>query len=289
MAKTLEVKVIERSPEFIRLLKRGYSDALFSNVRAALSSIAQIYQKTWRSYAYGQMAVPGSKPIFSSGPYARSIQIDDSKPLEKSIFTDYPPHKYIEDGHPEIDLKPGLLSGPQARQGKNGPYNIVSFRHLTPDSKRGQLTGRAMSQNLYNFMRSMTDKADQEKSKGLSHIGGRSVQLTAGRRPENRSYEWGQRLDAKLGGPRKTSKTGYQWKTGKRAGMVRMESPSGQKETRTQYRTFRVVSARSDPRSWIVPAADPIPIRQAVVDFVDSTYGGVLQDMLKQAIKADIS
>lgn len=293
MARSLNVKATDYSPQFAQYLKSGFKKSMFKHLIGALDALAASYQKAWVAYAYGHMTVPGKKTIHSSGPYARSIQIDNSKPFERVIFTDYPPHRFIEEGHPEIDLKPGLLSGKSARQGKDGPYNIVSFRHGTQTDFHGIKSpptnrGNVMPIRIQRLMRAATQRADQEQAAGLRQTGGVSRQLTSGPRPQDRSYQWGARLDNKLQtGRRSRLHTGYTWKSGKYAGMVRMEASSGPRESRTQYRTFRVVSIKSDPRSWIVPPQEPIPIRQAVIDFVDENVP--IHDMIRDAIMKDIT
>jgi hypothetical protein len=140
------------------------------------------------------------------------------------------------------------------------------------------------------MMKMETDKADRARDQGLAATGGVSEKI--GKQLDSRgvmrsSYQWGARLDNKLPQGRKTSHTGYRWQSGKYAGMVRMEGRSGTREKRTTYRTFRVVSRNSDARSWIVPAAEPIPIRQAVIDFIAQNAN--INDIITRAIQRDIS
>jgi len=291
MARDLEVKVTDYVPEFVTLMRNAKGGLVFNNTTNALSFIAQAYQKVWVSFARGTMRVPGAKLIRSRGPYAGSIQIDDSKPYEKTIFTDFEPHKYIEQGHGEIDLKPGLLAGSSAREGKAGPYNIVAFRHGVPTSqeKGSQQTTRrdVMPISIFNLMLKKTREADAQKKAGVSAKGGPSVQLTSGPKPENRSYKWGARLDNKVGrGQRSQLYSRYTWAVGKYAGMVRMQQKTGAAK-RTGYITFRVVSHASPANSWIVPPRAPIPIRQATVDFVDKQFN--VEDILRQAVERDLS
>ena len=290
MATELEVKVTDYVPEFVKLLQNAKGNLILTNTIDTLSSIAQAYQKVWIGFARGSMRVPGAKLIRSRGSYTRSIQIDDSKPYSKTVFTDFPPHKYIEEGHPEIDLKPGLLRGKSARQGKEGAYNIVAFRHFVPTAKETgtQQTTRSgvMPISIYRLMLQKSKEADQAKKQGTGP-GGSSRQLTAGSKPENRSYQWGARLDSKLQrGRRSQRRSGYTWTAGKYAGMVRMEE-STTKAKRSGYITFRVVSHASVNNSWIVPPQKPIPIRQATVDFVAKALN--VEDILRQAIERDIS
>jgi len=313
MANELKVKVTTDDPGFTKLSNQGFSNALFSNTIGALNAIMSAYEMTWVAYAQGNMTVPGAPPIYSKGPYARSIQSADIGPFEKEVFTDYFPHTYIETGHGEIDLKPGLLRGKSARMGKDGPYAIVSFRHYTRNDfieQRKDMVNKTggnvpmrkgvMPSSIQSAIRGETDRADRAKAMGMSDRGGRSTQLTAGAKPEQRSYNWGSRLDSQLqtgrrsqlykrGNPEKNAPkgAGYTWKSGKYAGLVRMNTPSGPTENRSQYRTFRVVSHRSDPRSWIVPPRPPIPIRQATIDFVEAHMH--VENMIAKNLEKDLS
>ena len=136
MKQKVSVKVTDFIPEFVQILKNTHGDKLFSHTMGAIKQISLMYQMIWRKYAAGEMTVPGKPPIHSKGDYTRSINIDDSQSNIITIYTDFPYHKYIESGHGIIDLKHGLLRGPKAKMGKNGPYNIVAYRHGVPGSDK---------------------------------------------------------------------------------------------------------------------------------------------------------
>lgn len=281
MAKAeIKVDLSKFLPEFVRLLQRGQAEKVFTHTAAAIHALAVMYQETWRSFASGT-PIPGIPRVINSrGPYIKSIQLDDSKTFVKVVYTDYPPHRYIEEGHPPIDLKPGLLSGPKARMGKEGPYNVVSFRHGTPGT-----IGAPMPRSIYREMLEGSKKADADKAAGLTGVGGRS-EVIGRDQAGQRIYQWGFRLDAKHQvGRRSKVAAGYTWKSGKFAGMVRMDV-STSRARRSQYMTFRTVSFRSDPQSWIVPEQDPIPIREKVVEYVGSNVD--VADMLSNALSQDL-
>ena len=288
MKKDITVHAVDLIPEFAQLLQAGYADKVFTHTIGALRQVASMYQMVWRKYASGAMVVPGKPPINSRGEYTRSIQIRDGGKNRITVYTDYLPHKYIEDGHPRIDLKPGLLRGPKAKMGKHGPYNIVSFRHGVPGSD--PYRNNPMPMRIYNLIKEITDEADQEKQAGLSTKGGTSKILTprykkSSGETKQATYSWGKgihKLDQT--GRRSKVATGYTWKSGKYAGMQRMAG-STQRAKHNKYITFRIVSYKSDPQSWIVPEKPPIPIRQATVDFVQP----FAEEMLREAIERDIS
>ena len=175
--------------------------------------------------------------------------------------------------------------------GKHGSYNIVAFRHNTPGSST---SGNPMPVSIYKLMLDSSKEADTAKAKGLSIRPGTSSVLKSSKDPTQRQYTWGARLDTTFRNPagqkdqfarRSKRATGYTWKSGKYQGMVRTQQ-STSKAKRSGYITFRIVSANSDPRSWIVPPQDPIPIRQATVDFVDRTVP--IEQLLRDAIEKDL-
>jgi len=93
-------------------------------------------------------------------------------------------------------------------------------------------------------------------------------------------------LPSAMGGAAETKKTSqgdYTWSTGKRTGMVRMDA-STKRARSSKYITFRVVSYKSDPASWIIPAKDPVPIRQKVVD----TLRAESEKLIKMGMEEDL-
>lgn len=266
----MEVKVElgDFTPQAIKLLEAiGATSAtqVFPHLMAALNDGARMYQQKWRQFATGT-PIPGTtRTINSSGPYARSIQVDESNPIEKTIFTDYPAHKWIEDGAPETDLKPGILKGPRSRPMKSKPggrYNIIPFRHGVPKALRNPMPVR-----IYNLMLQETERVEQ--TEGMRRRGVRAV------------------LPAGEGGDPKTKITQnfgtYTWTAGKWEGMRRYDTSSS-KATSSEYMTFRIVSSNSDPASWIVPERPPVPIIQAVKDVVTP----VVEQLLTYAFQQDL-
>lgn len=292
MAKDIELTVVDFAPGFAQLAKDVPFSKLFPNLLQALNLIAINHAVQWRKFTMGEQ-IPGAPRVINSrGDYTRSIQADISKEQLKTVFSQGPWTDQIEKGHGEIDLKPGLLHGPKARMGKNGPYNIVPFRHGIPNSLK---SNNPMPQDLYNLIRRETNKADKLRAQGgqgrpgVSKIVGKGPgvwQRVSGAQDLKNNYEWGYRVPASKRGPIQTkhmSQRGYTWKTGKHTGMVRMDASTKRART-SEYITFRVVSYKSDPASWIVPPQDPIPIRDKVIE----TLKDETQRLLKIAIEEDL-
>lgn len=268
----IRVEVNQFLPDFIELMEKVQGEKVFTQTLAAFNQIAVMYQKAWREFA-GGTPMPGTpNVIHSRGDYIRSIQTNLTDPVSKIIFTDFPPHRFIESGHGEIDLKAGLLAGPKARTTKEGqPYNIVHFRHGVPGTLP---SNRPMPINVHYLMQKEERKARQSKRTTLSQV----------RASKPRQYAWRARLgEAGARRVKQTSQGQYQWKAGMYTGMVRMQTSTGRAKS-SEYITFRVVSMRSDPRSWIVPPREGIPIRQIVVD----TVRPLAEELLAKSLMEDL-
>jgi hypothetical protein len=281
----IRVQIDELVPDIVKLIQAGAGTTqILSNTLATLNALTYAYQAQWKAFALGE-AMPGIPRIIKSGAaYAQSIQVDVTDDFIKTVFTDSKSGKYIEEGHGEIDLKPGLLAGKKVRYTKSGtPYNIVAFRHGTPKS-----LSNPMPVNIYQLSKKLFDDADATKARGFA---GWAATRKAGTSrvisTDPRKYEWGVNTGKSFGGPattvKTTSKGDYVHKFSKFANMVRMQV-STEHAKRSEYITFRVVSIHSDPASWIVPAIEGAPIRQAVVEKMrDETV-----NLLREAVIRDL-
>ena len=279
----IRVQIDEIVPDIIKLIQADSgTPRLLANTLATLNALAYAYQAQWKSFALGE-AMPGIPRVIKSGAaYAQTIQVDITDDYIKTIFTDSPNAERIEKGHGEIDLKPGLLAGKKVRYTKSGtPYNIVAFRQGTPKS-----SSNPMPVNIYQLAKKLFDDADATKARGFA---GWAATQRAGtsRVIKTGQTEWGINTGKDFGGPATTVKTtsrgDYIHKFSKYANMVRMQA-STEHAQRSEYITFRVVSIHSDPASWIVPAIEGIPIRQAVVEKMrDETIS-----LLREAVLKDL-
>jgi len=261
-----EFKVVasDMVPGFVELMgTRDVRDA-FPHLLDALNQLASEYVRAWRGFSQGE-PIPGTpRVIRSRGDYTRSIKADTSNDLVKIVYTDFPHEDEIEKGHGPIDLKPGLLSGPHAKMGKNGPYAIVPFRHGVPTSS-GQ--NNPMPMSVYKTMqKTMSEYSDKTGASAHSRV------ISGGQGGASRVTEWNARLGKLPDGIRSKlvsrfipGASNYTWKSGKHAGMVALQTSTGKAKS-SKYMTFRVVSVNSDPSSWIVPPVPGINIRQAVID-----------------------
>lgn len=235
------------------------------NIETAMQEAAEFVQATWQQAVMGQQPLPGAKPVKLDinlrRLYADSIvtgrQLRHSDGLQQSVIATKKIAEQLENGTGPWDMKPMLLGGPKARVGKNGRYNIIPFKHGTggnQDSNR-----KAMPTQVYQQARQL--KATIKQANAM---------------------KYGGRLPAQ-GKPGQNPTTGYQHKHDKYEGMVRVEKKYG-KATQSQYMTFRVVSEKSDPDSWIHPGYQAHNIAKGVSDFCKPA----VERMLRDAATADL-
>ena len=293
MARTLIVTAQEDLPEYVRLAQRGRENQILSTTMLTIEKLSTMYQEAWIRAASGGH-LPGLPFVINSKQYHRTIERRQISPTAWEIYTTYTTKsglsvtELLERGHGLIDLKEGLLKGPKSRIGKNGRYNIVAFRHGIPGTD--PYRNNPMPISVYKSFTAQIREADQKKAAGSAPVGGKSS-IVSDTPTRGRTYEWGERFDrkSKTGIQNKTITKGgrtvgtYTHKTGRYAGMVAMQA-STQRARSSSYLTFRVVSAASDPMSWIVPEQDPWPVRQAVTDYMRP----FAEDMLKRAMEQDM-
>lgn len=160
----------------------------------------------------------------------------------------------IQDGYSPFDMKPGFLASPKARtkinkDGTTSKYFIMSFRHVTPGSTK--TLGKSMTPSVHAAAKEGESFEDQTGTK------------------EDPS-------DFGL-----INSRGYEWQNGAQAGMTNIRDEQGR---HSQYRTFRVISANSDPSSWWHPGVDSNDVIGATVDYVQP----YVEEGLKRAAKAEV-
>jgi len=240
------------------------------NIEAAVSSAAEFVQRQWQQAAMGTLAIPGMRPVQHNiglrRLYANSIalndQIAEGGSIRQRIIAKAKIAEQLESGTGPWDMKPMLLNGPKARMGKNGRYNIIPFRHGTIDKYSPDNNFKTMPKDIYQQARVL--KASLKQGNGMS---------------------WGGKLtgtEAKYA-PGQNPTSGYQHKSGKYEGMVRIEKTAA-KATQSKYMTFRVVSDNSDPGSWIHPGYKAHNIAKSVADFCRPA----VESMIHQAAIADL-
>ena len=244
------------------------------NTVRAVKVATGILEYTWKAYAMGAV-IPGTNVRVKSvrGAYARSIHHTSDR-LSGTVWSDSPYAVSLEEGSPERDLKKILPLSPKARWGKNGPYLVVPFRHGAPGALQSP-----MPQLVYNQILQKIKQGEFQKSRVVR----KTVieDFFSGQKRIFRTYKWGSRFHAPPQFPNLE-------------GMVVFNVPSGERESRGQYMTFRVVSLNK-PKvskaqkgwegSWVVPARQGYHLTRYVVANTKEIIGeairaGITMDLL---------
>lgn len=171
----------------------------------------------------------------------------------------------IENGWAGGDMKPFLLSGRNAKVARDGTrYNVVPFRHMGPGTtgRHGQPMGSQYRGQLGRPKADQLGKDVYEAAKGL--VGKRSRKagprrLAPGHAPVLKPHH----------------------KTDIYAGMVK-ERAKYKKATQSQYGTFRAVSDKSDPASWIHPGIEAREFFKEASDYVDRVSRSVFDHAVRK-------
>lgn len=243
----------------------------------AFKAVSGMIAFTWKSYASGA-PIPGSarKIKHSTGGYARSIKVRMLAPFHYTIFSDSPIAGYLEYGTKQYDMKTTHPYGRKSRVVKKtvkrhgrtirkegDPYLIIPFRHGVPKSLRAP-----MPEQVYNKIRALLKEGEATIST-VAKKQTKSVNAKGELVPRN-TYSWGSRFMS----------TGLD----NLESMVAMYSPSGTKEDRNTYFTFRVISVNSPAVKWIQPARPGLHITEAVM----RTMKPIMTEMLQSSVKQDL-
>lgn len=214
--------------------------------------IAGLARDTWRLAASG-LVLPGMTRMVDNEQYRNSIKIESvhtrnqgsSHMIAVELVSDYERAEDIEKGHPAVDLKPGLLSGPAAKTSKDGKmYTTVPFKHPT----------------------ATVPPAFATRARQGSPIRSKMGQRT--------------KLAIFVDPSRRIMLENYTWKTGTFSELVQVHHLLGHVAS-AEFMTFRTVSENSDPDSWILPAVPPNPIREAVIRHIEPEFEHILLESLK--------
>lgn len=179
----------------------------------------------------------------------------------------------IEHGWSGGDLTDALLSGRNARQGENGPYNVVPFRHGSPTAG-GRNFAPMGSQHARLGL--MTQEESRRMGRGIHQA---AKQLGATTSHASTGTAWGDRLPAGM-----SPKLKPHHATDIHAGMVRSEKTYRAK-TESQFATFRTVSRASEGK-WVHPGIEPQGIFADGSDYAGRIAGTLLASALRGAEKA---
>jgi hypothetical protein len=242
---------------------------------AAMKKAAALVKAVWMDYATGKKDI-GVPPMKNpSRGYADGISIKPNGPFDYEVINLSNIADYLENGTTEIDMKQTHTTGPRSRVSKKGvAYLIVPFRWGTPDTVGFR---NVMPAKIYDIVK----KAKFEKS-----ILGQETHNEPNAKGEDVdrwNYDkWGSRLkinqiiEADDGGININQMFNM-------SGMVRMDTSTKNKKY-SGYYTFRVISAKGAPGSWIKPAT---PARHITDGVVRATHNDV-NDLFDAAFRRDL-
>lgn len=228
----------------------------------AFDSGAKMIRTEWRSWAMGG-DLSGAKRIKNPSPrLSASIGISNDSTFTRNIGTNSRQMERIQSGSPEFDMKTVY---PYARKGRVSkdrvPYLIIPFRWGAPRNAEGEGAahfGNTVPAMIWQFLHGRMAK--QSVRTGKTYI----TENYSGVTTERDSIAWGARVTA----------------DGMANGMVKMKRNGGG----STYFTFRVISVKSRPGSWIrksVPAND-------VIGAIEKKLSPAVSEIIAAGITSDL-
>jgi hypothetical protein len=174
----------------------------------------------------------------------------------------------VEQGFSGGDMRAWMLSSPKAKQGKNGPYLVVPFRHGTPGTS-GRNVGAAMPGPIHTAAKKLLGTLSRP-GKPVSTTGGQTTIYGKRLHPGLTMRQAARQILKRKEKP---------WHaTGIYMGMIRKEKLVKGGPQTSGYQTFRTISAKvrvdpNDPNSpmkhWVHPGIKPRNIARQVQKHIE--------------------
>lgn len=242
----------------------------YSNAGLCMSMVNQIVrdqiqagvgmatQRVYEEWADRVMKAPGIYAPERTA-YIQSLKMEVGD-LCGRVWTDYKIADEIETGRPARDLKRMLQTSNKTRQGKNGKYLIIPFRHGTPGNGAH---APAMPPAIYAVARQLP----------VSKVTGMGARVSAtGSTVAQASYSWGGRLPAGM-----SQKLKPHHATDIHAGMVRFDTSTGKSKS-SQFLTFRVMTEQS--KGWIIGAKPGLYIARNLASDIQADVEAIISSSL---------
>lgn len=237
-------------------LEREFQAGLKRVVYAAYGEITRLAAERLKSTRQDYIKALREPEEISENTYL--IQLADDEESGHGL-----PATWIEKGFARFDMKPGLLKGPRAKQGKSGRYNTVPFSHH-PEGTPTTMGQAILQQGLKAIIR------ERNLSKIVRDATGRPKQGPVARVRTGQQFR---QISAKtrniLGSHAK-----------RLDGLVKYQK-TYETATQSQYLTFRRVSDNSDPNSWIHPGYEGAHIFPTVELYVKKQISRLMEDLLR--------
>ncbi|GAA6747482.1 hypothetical protein [Thermus brockianus] len=249
-------------------------EALFPNQLAAIRDLAVAAHRKWVGYALGEPLPSGERVQPRTGNYARSITLEAEADHSYTLKAKAPYAAALEWGRPAYDLREVLKRSHQARRAKAGHlYMHIPFRHGTPGAVG---FASVMPEEVYARARRMA----QSRVVGVHHEPSVHDPSAFARRFR---YQWGDRLT--LGDLEALGLDTSDPQVQRLAGLYRFEAASTPNESRSAYLTFRTLSEKSPPGSWVIPEHPGYRVAGAVYDWLRQVY----PEVMRLALEADVN
>lgn len=232
-------------------IPKGFSGVLANQIQAAasaaVSSSLMAAKSKWEQIAQERLTT-------SRTDYLLGLNADDSFQMEDdfsgslTLRGKWP--NMLESGFPTFDIKDGFKKSGKVKTKKDGGwYLTIPFRQRTPNTTGSAVGGQAMPTDIYSQARMM---------RGRQTLTGTETNY-----PPQKSW------------------TGYQHKNGLYEGMSR-NTKQYNKATQSAYFTFRRVSDKSDPQSWIHPGFAGIKAVDTIEPWTKDTFQKVFNSNVKK-------
>lgn len=226
----------------------GLTSDLHNAMQAALNTTLIVVRNEWMQQA--QQELRSTRPIYLMGLQEKNsiLASYNGKPLSGAIVLRGRLPNMLEEGTPAFDIKAAMPKSKRAKPTKSGGWYItIPIRHSTPNSF---MYGKAMPPSVYDQVKKLQSR---------------------------------ERLT--VSGNERTSHTGYEHKANIYDGLTRIVKSYKPGTKQSQYMTFRRISDRSDPKSWIHPGFEGIHIVNKLESYAKEELGKNVRDAI-QAINS---
>lgn len=241
-----------------------------------LSDQADAVLDAWRAGAGGKTYPGMRKPLYSTsyasdltrtavskngGAY--SVEVGRKGAVTGKNGKTFDLVKTIEDGREPRDIKDAALKGPKAKTAKDGSvFAIVPFRHGSGESVHFKYNVTDAAKRVVRRFGELNERTAAaihnpwERARALGPKKVKFVDQTPSRSP------WAHTIQGS-GSRRFVGPGAYVWQRHLMAGLKRYGVGR-----QGQYFTFRTISTKSDPLSWIAPRIPANPIFKSMARFM---------------------
>lgn len=190
--------------------------------------------------------------------YINGLIIGDDGPLTSKVTLVGILPNELENGKSPFDMKDGFENSPKRKEKKDGGwYLTIPFRHATPGSVgESSLFSSVMPEDIFKQMAAVAKQTPSNQTPVLKNKDLPAEFQTKGVRKEIKVPETNEVFKA------------YKHKSAIYAGLTKI-TKQYDKASQSQYMTFRRVSDKSDPDSWIHPGFNALKLGEKALQGMD--------------------